>query len=115
MQTIKEQIGFRIRWDLTILILILITVLIIPFQIAFQHQVTAFGSIIIYSIDLFFIIDIILNFRTSFRYAGEEITSSRDLSRHYLQTNFSFDLVATFPFDALFFLIPGLEWEGVCS
>ena len=111
--TIKEYIGFRIRWDLTILILILITFLIIPFQIAFQHQVHVIGSIIIYSIDLFFLVDIILNFRTSFRYAGEEITSSRELSRHYLRTNFSFDLIATLPFDALFFLLPGLEWEGI--
>jgi len=113
MYTIKEHIGFRIRWDLTILVLILITILIIPFQIAFQHQVTLLGSLIIYSIDIFFLVDIVLNFRTSFRYAGEEITSSRELYRHYLQTDFIFDLIATLPFDALFFLIPGLEWEGV--
>ena len=113
LRTIKEHIGFRIRWDLTILILILITTFIIPFQIAFQHRVTLIGSIIIYSIDLFFLVDIILNFRTSFRYAGEEITSSKLLYRHYLRTDFIIDLIATLPFDALFFLIPGLEWEGV--
>ena len=113
MHTIKEHIGFRIRWDLTILILVLITVIIIPFQIAFQHQVTLIGSIIIYSIDLFFLVDIVLNFRTSYSRGGEEITSSRELKRHYLRTNFTFDLIATLPFDALFFLIPGLGWEGV--
>jgi len=61
-------------WDACIAGLVLVTGLLVPVQVAFQHEVTWFGSLLVYAIDLFFIVDVALNFRTSYRYQGTEIT-----------------------------------------
>ena len=48
-------------------------------------------------IDLFFLIDILLNFFTSYRHQGIEVTEKHLTVRHYLKTVFVVDLVANFP------------------
>jgi hypothetical protein len=77
MNTIREISKFRIGWDLLILALIIASCLLIPFQIAFQHVSDWGGSEIIYLIDLFFLVDIVLNFITSYRDKGAEISDRK--------------------------------------
>ncbi len=113
MKIIREHSGFRTRWDSLILILIIVSILIIPYQFAILHKLTIFGILVVYAIDLFFIADVLLNSRTSYRIAGREVSDKTSTSSHYLKTNFSFDLVATIPFDTLFLLVPGLEIAGI--
>ncbi len=113
MKIIKEHGKFRTNWDILILILIVASIFIVPIQIAFRHEVTLFGSIIIYAIDLFFLIDIYLNSKTSFRAAGVEILDSSLISKHYYKTNFKIDLLAFLPIDLLFIFWPGFEFEGI--
>lgn len=93
--------------------MIVLSILIIPFQFAFRQKVTLIGSIIVYGIDLFFLIDIFLNSRTSFRKAGKEIKESKSVFEHYLKSNFVIDFLAFAPFDLFFIFIPGLELEGI--
>jgi hypothetical protein len=64
------------------------------------------GTEIVYLIDLFFLIDIVLNFFTSYRYKGTEIADRKKVSAHYLKTLFVIDLLANFPLDRLR-LVPG--------
>ena len=104
MKVIREHSNFRISWDLLILILILISCGLIPFQIAFRHATSRLGTEIIYVIDFFFLIDILLNFFTSYRHQGVEITERHLTARHYLKHVFIVDLVANFPLDVLFLL-----------
>ena len=113
MKIIREQSRFRTRWDLLILLLVAVTILIIPFQVAIRHEVTMASSLVIYGLDLFFLIDIFLNTRTSFRKAGKEVTDKSFIFQHYLKSNFSLDLLAAIPFDMLFLFWPGLELEGI--
>jgi hypothetical protein len=113
MKIIREQSNFRTKWDVLILILIIASTFIIPIQIAFRHEVTLLGSIVIYAIDLFFLIDIYLNSRTSFRIAGVEKLDSSSISRHYYKTNFKIDLLASLPIDLLFIFWPGFELGGI--
>ncbi len=113
MRIIGENSNLRTKWDFLILFLIFISVLLIPYQFAFQHKISFTGSIVVYLIDLFFIVDIILNFNTSFRVAGKEILEFKETKKKYLKTNFITDLVATIPFDILFLLWPGYEIEGI--
>ena len=94
MKVIREHSNFRIGWDLLILILILISCGVIPFQIAFQRAAYRFSTQIIYFIDLFFLIDILLNFFTSYRHHGVEVTEKHLTVRRYLKTLFVVDLVA---------------------
>jgi hypothetical protein len=113
MKIIKEQSNFRTNWDILILILIIASAFIIPIQIAFRQEVTVLGSVIIYAIDLFFLLDIYFNSKTSFRVAGVEILNKSLTSKHYYKTNFKIDLLASLPFDLLFIFWPGLELEGI--
>jgi len=101
VNVIREHSKFRTIWDGFILILILASCILIPFQIAFRHVVLKLGSDIIYLIDFFFLIDILLNFLTSYRYQGTEITDKNKTASHYLKTFFVLDLLANFPIDAI--------------
>ena len=113
MRIIGENSNLRTKWDFLILLLIIISVLLIPYQFAFQHKISITGSLLVYLIDLFFIVDIIFNFKTSYRVAGREIVTFNETKRRYLKTNFISDLIATIPFDLLFLLWPGYELEGI--
>ena len=62
---LKEHSRFRVIWDLTIVVLILATCALVPYQLAFQHEVDVLGSIVIYCLDVVFLADIVLNFQTS--------------------------------------------------
>jgi len=113
MKIIGENSKFRTNWDILILILIIASIFIIPVQIALRHEVTLLGSLVIYAIDLFFLIDIYLNSKTSFRVAGVEILDKSLISKHYYKTNFKIDLLASLPIDLLFIFWPGFELEGI--
>jgi hypothetical protein len=102
MRTIDESSNFRLSWDIFIFLLIIAGCLVVPFQLSFRHTVVPGGSEIVYLIDVFFGIDIVLNFFTSFRRQGEEISDARQTAAHYLKSLFCVDLVANLPLDALF-------------
>ncbi len=109
MKTIREHSQFRVAWDLLILLLIFISCIVIPFQVAFRHKAVGVSSAFIYLIDLLFLIDIFFNFFTSFRRRGREITDRKRIGIHYLKTLFAFDLVASLPLDALFLMFGDFE------
>ena len=113
MKTIRENSRFRIGWDLIILVLVIASCLLIPFQIAFQHVTNWSGTEIVYLIDLFFLIDIVLNFFTSYRHKGAEITDRKKTAAHYLKTLFVIDLVANFPLDAFFMMFQDIQVYNV--
>ena len=113
MAPLSEHGGFRKRWDIIIAILIVTSCLIIPFQIAFIHNATLEGSIIIYGIDLFFILSIFINANTTFRAGGEEITALSRIKFRYFRKDFVFDLFAAFPLEIIVLLIPNLGWHGI--
>ena len=50
MKTIRENSLFRIGWDLIILMLVIASCLLIPFQIAFQHVIGWRAAGIIYPV-----------------------------------------------------------------
>ena len=52
--------------------------------------------------NVYLVLDILLNFRTTFVNAkGEVVTNSKDIATNYLKTWFFLDLVAALPFDFL--------------
>ncbi len=102
MPVIDENSTFRQGWDAFMVLLIMATCVVIPFQLAFRHLVLPLGSEVVYGIDFFFWLDILFNFFTSYRRPGEKIMEARQTIRHYLQGYFALDLVATLPIDALF-------------
>jgi hypothetical protein len=88
-RVIPRGSTFRMRWDLGILLLILISCLLVPYQVAFAQRVDAIGSLVIYAIDLVFLLDVLLNFRTSYRRRGVEVTDRSRIARRYRRSLFA--------------------------
>ena len=101
MRTIHETSALRTAWDVCILGLILFSCVLIPFQVVFQGEVLKAGSLLVYAVDLLFLLDLGLNFLTSYRRAGTEVTDRRRIASRYLSTLFAVDLIACLPIDAL--------------
>lgn len=102
---IREHSLPRLYWDALVAILVIITCLLIPYQLAFVHQPRMHW--LIYLIDLVFLVDIGLNFITSYRERGAEVRDTRRTARRYARTLLPVDLLANIPFDLLVLLLAG--------
>jgi hypothetical protein len=104
---------FRVVWDVLAVALAMASFMLVSYQLAFVHRVILLGTIAVYAIDAFFLVDILLNFRTTFRRGGEEITERSEIRKRYLGSLFAVDLLATLPFDALLLGRQGVAWQGI--
>jgi len=95
------------------LILVVVSCLLVSYQFAFQHRVHLAGSIVIYLIDLFFLIDIALNFRTTYRHQGVDVTDPAKIARRYRRGRLPIDVLANLPFDILLLPLSGFAIEGI--
>ncbi|XP_022903900.2 voltage-gated inwardly rectifying potassium channel KCNH6-like isoform X6 [Onthophagus taurus] len=115
--TILHYSPFKAAWDWIILILVMYTAIVTPYVAAFLLSEPDFNTrknskkytedpivIIDLIVDVTFIIDILINFRTTFVSSNEEVVSHPGkIAVHYLKGWFLIDLVAAIPFDLLFF------------
>ncbi|XP_076381623.1 potassium voltage-gated channel seizure isoform X6 [Megalopta genalis] len=110
--TILHYSPFKAVWDWVILLLVLYTALFTPYVAAFVLSDPDYNSkkdkkysddpivIIDLIVDVTFIVDIIINFRTTFVNSNEEVVSHpAKIAVHYLKGWFFIDLVAAIPFD----------------
>uniref|UniRef100_A0A8C7YA19 Voltage-gated delayed rectifier potassium channel KCNH4 n=1 Tax=Oryzias sinensis TaxID=183150 RepID=A0A8C7YA19_9TELE len=95
-------------WDWLILLATFYVAVTVPYNVSFtQHDdsVTAARSTIVsdIAVEMLFIIDIILNFRTTYvSQSGQVVYKGRSICIHYVTTWFFVDLVAALPFDLLY-------------
>ena len=112
----KPDGAFRLKWDLLQVLLILWSAITLPFTLAFVEEPpgpreTSFWFTAL--IDLFFIVDITLNFRTAIFVAedGEMITDLKTIAREYGCSWFIVDLLSCLPFGYIN-LLSGAESDG---
>ena len=110
---IAEDGRFRRLWDLGILVLVLVTCALVPYQLAFDRAVLTTGIVAVLLIDLFFLADIALNFITTFRREGVEVRDRQEVARHYLRTLFPLDLVANLPLDLMLLGLGDVSVSGI--
>jgi uncharacterized membrane protein len=83
----------------------------VPYNVVFveEGESNIYDSIFNGIIDFFFIMDVIINFRTSYTNAttGEELTDCKSISLNYIKTRFFIDFIASAPFDYFTLIIPG--------
>ena len=98
--------SFRKNWDSLTIILVVIQAVVLPFQIAFYYPKnysfldTPKLSSLKFVTDVWFLIDIMFNFRTAFYNADGLIEGEIPAIRcNYLKTWFAFDLLAALPVD----------------
>ncbi len=92
-------------WDFIIIGLGLWVCFTTPLDVAFEPISFKQRNFVIFNefIDVLFIIDIILNFRTSISnfITGDEISDSKTIAIKYLKGQFIIDLIAAIPIDLI--------------
>lgn len=92
------------KWSFVTSMLAVFTVFCIPFLVAFTQGIGQTNVVVSLEIliDLVYMFDIVISFRTSFinRHTGDEIFEPRDIAKHYLISGkLLVDILAAFPFD----------------
>uniref|UniRef100_A0A1I8INT5 Cyclic nucleotide-binding domain-containing protein n=1 Tax=Macrostomum lignano TaxID=282301 RepID=A0A1I8INT5_9PLAT len=113
--TILHYSPFKAVWDWLILILVIYTAIFTPYVAAFllnddrrdrklKHPVdyTDPMAVIDILVDVMFIVDILINFRTTYVNKNDEVVSHPGrIAVHYFKGWFLIDVVAAIPFDLL--------------
>ncbi|XP_055112316.2 potassium voltage-gated channel subfamily H member 6 isoform X3 [Symphalangus syndactylus] len=114
--TILHYSPFKAVWDWLILLLVIYTAVFTPYSAAFllsdqdESRRGACGytcsplTVVDLIVDIMFIVDIIINFRTTYVNTNDEVVSHpRRIAVHYFKGWFLIDMVAAIPFDLLIF------------
>merc|ERR1712139_406687 len=93
----------RAAWDTMTMLLMLYLAMSVPYRLAFDHAATStFFVVFEIMIDLFFIADIFVNFRTAvFDESGDVCWSSKEIRRQYLTGWFTVDFVSSMPVEII--------------
>ncbi|XP_051274648.1 potassium voltage-gated channel subfamily H member 4-like [Dicentrarchus labrax] len=106
--TLLHDSVAKALWDWLILLATFYVAVAVPYTVSFTpyHDTVAASYFTIVSdilVEMLFIIDIILNFRTTFvSQSGQVVYESRSICVHYATTWFFVDLLAALPFDLLY-------------
>ncbi|CAJ1380899.1 unnamed protein product [Effrenium voratum] len=105
---IPPSYRWKLRWDILVGALIIYSVLIIPWRISFDIDPDPLATVFEILVDIIFAIDVVLCFRSAFADADGTIdTVFWHISRRYLRTWFTFDLLSTVPVDRFVEAITG--------
>uniref|UniRef100_A0A667WZ55 Hyperpolarization activated cyclic nucleotide gated potassium and sodium channel 2 n=1 Tax=Myripristis murdjan TaxID=586833 RepID=A0A667WZ55_9TELE len=107
--------DFRFYWDFTMLMFMVGNLIIIPVGITFFKDETTTPWIIFNVVsDTFFLMDLVLNFRTGivFEDNTEIILDPKKIKKKYLRTWFVVDFVSSIPVDYIFLIVEkGIDSE----
>ncbi|KAG8504423.1 LOW QUALITY PROTEIN: Potassium voltage-gated channel subfamily H member 1, partial [Galemys pyrenaicus] len=94
---------FKTTWDWVILILTFYTAILVPYNVSFKTRQNNVAWLVVDSIvDVIFLVDIVLNFHTTFvGPAGEVISDPKLIRMNYLKTWFVIDLLSCLPYDVI--------------
>uniref|UniRef100_A0A7N6BHG8 Voltage-gated inwardly rectifying potassium channel KCNH2 n=1 Tax=Anabas testudineus TaxID=64144 RepID=A0A7N6BHG8_ANATE len=114
--TILHYSPFKAVWDWVILLLVIYTAIFTPYSATFLlsdqeesgMQTCGYScsplDVVDLIVDIMFIVDIIINFRTTYVNSNDEVVSqSSRIAVHYFKGWFLIDLVAAIPFDLLIY------------
>nr|XP_030120817.1 potassium voltage-gated channel subfamily H member 8 isoform X1 [Taeniopygia guttata] len=98
---------FKAGWDWLILLATFYVAVTVPYNVSFighdELSTTRSTTVSDIAVEILFIIDIILNFRTTYvSKSGQVIFEARSICIHYVTTWFIIDLIAALPFDLLY-------------
>ncbi|KAG7236572.1 hypothetical protein INR49_000835 [Caranx melampygus] len=114
--TILHYSPFKAVWDWLILLLVIYTAIFTPYSAAFllndieeqRRRECGYScsplNVVDLIVDIMFIVDILINFRTTYVNNNEEVVSHpAKIAIHYFKGWFLIDMVAAIPFDLLIF------------
>ena len=92
----------KVYWDWLVVVIVLWNVFMIPFSFGFGlvWQAGAGLEAVDWIVDILFLVDMVINFRTAYyEDDGSIVLEYARIRQRYLRTYFFFDLAATIPFD----------------
>uniref|UniRef100_A0A3Q3SXN8 Voltage-gated inwardly rectifying potassium channel KCNH2 n=1 Tax=Mastacembelus armatus TaxID=205130 RepID=A0A3Q3SXN8_9TELE len=113
--TVLHYSPFKAVWDWLILLLVIYTAILTPYSAAFLLSIEKEAalqncgycsplSVVDLIVDIMFIIDILINFRTTYVNSNDEVVSHPvRIAVHYFKGWFLIDMVAAIPFDLLIY------------
>ncbi|KAL4617785.1 potassium voltage-gated channel subfamily H member 6 [Arapaima gigas] len=114
--TILHYSPFKAAWDWVILLLVIYTAVFTPYSAAFllneqedeRRRTCGYTcnplNVVDLVVDVMFIVDIVINFRTTYVNRNDEVVSHPGrIAVHYFRGWFFVDVVAAIPFDLLIF------------
>ncbi|XP_054614855.1 potassium voltage-gated channel subfamily H member 6a isoform X2 [Dunckerocampus dactyliophorus] len=114
--TILHYSPFKAVWDWLILLLVIYTAIFTPYSAAFllneveedRRRTCGYTcnplNVVDLVVDVMFIVDILINFRTTYVNHNDEVVSHPGrIAQHYFKGWFLIDIVAAIPFDLLIF------------
>nr|XP_043895400.1 potassium voltage-gated channel subfamily H member 2-like isoform X2 [Solea senegalensis] len=114
--TVLHYSPFKAVWDWLILLLVIYTAIVTPYSAAFllndqeEAAIQKCGyscsplNVVDLIVDIMFIIDILINFRTTYVNSNDEVVSHPlRIAVHYFKGWFLIDMVAAIPFDLLIY------------
>lgn len=109
MWILHPQSTFRKQWDGITAVMVIFLCWYVPFQVTFPWWYAGSAmSIISFLMDLWFAIDLVLNFKTGYIAHGFIVMDPVKIREHYLHGWFVIDFIGTIPFE----LIVGLFTSG---
>jgi CRP-like cAMP-binding protein len=94
----------KIYWDLSIGVLIIYSIITVPYRIAFEvESVRGFWFVVDICVDMLFGVDMFIHFRTCYHDKDNLfVRDQRKVTWNYLQGAFGVDFFSTVPFDRIF-------------
>jgi len=99
----------RLGWDAIVMIIMIYCIVQIPYRICFEMDEAANNtwSKVDLTADIFFMIDICLQFNTGYINKSQFICSRRKIAMKYIKSWFIIDVITSIPFDMIFSSIRG--------
>lgn len=106
--------DFKKKWDIAQAFILFYLSIIVPIRVGFSIQATGFGYLVDLIVDVYFWLDIAVNFRSGFEdtTTGRVVYDLAEIRKQYLATWFTLDFIASLPIDLVFRLNDG---TFVCS
>ena len=100
--TIHPNDRFRRTFDFITVVWVLLFVVVIPFEIGFDwYMLPRPLKILLDLLDVWFAVDIVLNFRTGYILHGTVVTKPEKIVSNYLKTWFLIDFLGALPFEKI--------------
>ena len=81
--------------------LLIYVAIVAPYRIGFNSDAEGNWKVWETILDMLFILDLFVNFRTGYYLEDEEVMDSWRVAKHYLKTWFILDFLSSIPFDLM--------------
>jgi len=95
-------LNLGLSWDIFITLVLIFACALIPLKLALEDEFASEWDIILYMIDIAFIIDMILCFLTAYDDEDFQVhDDTKEIAYNYIVSWFFIDLLALIPFDLI--------------